>query len=87
MRRSLALALTLGMTVVGLVAVNGSMALATTPGHNGRIAFSADDGSGFELYTIRPDGTGLVQLTNVAGGALAPDWSPDGRRIVFAARG
>ena len=84
MRRSLALALTLAMTVVGLVAVNGSMAIATTPGHNGRIVFSADDGSGFELYTIRPDGTGLVQLTNVAGGALAPDWSPDGRRIVFA---
>lgn len=71
-------------TVVGLVTANASMALATTPGNNGRIVFSADDGSGFELFSIRADGTGLIQLTDVDGNAVTPDWSPDGRRIVFA---
>ena len=75
-----------GMAVVGLVAGGGSAAFATTPGHNGRIVFSADDGSGFELYSIRPDGTGLVQLTRLAG-ATHPDWSPNGRRIVFTLEG
>ena len=39
------------------------------------------------LYTIRPDGSGLRRL--YAGGQLGPgitpDWSPDGRRIAFAA--
>lgn len=83
MRRLVAVAVIAGMTVVGLVAGRGSVVFATTPGHNGRIVFAADEGSGFELYTIRADGTGLVQLTHVDGDAVHPDWSPDGRRIVF----
>ncbi|MBD0337665.1 MAG: PD40 domain-containing protein [Thermoleophilia bacterium] len=42
-----------------------------------------------ELYSIRPDGTGLRRLTRTAGGVEVlgddgmPDWSPDGRTIVF----
>ena len=83
MKRLIAVVVIAGMTVVGLVAGGGSVASATTPGPNGRIVFSADDGSGSELYTIRPDGTGLVQLTDGDGDAFSPDWSPDGRRIVF----
>ncbi len=38
-----------------------------------------------DLWTVRPDGTGLKQLTNV-GDVSAPRWSPDGRRIVFVRR-
>ena len=40
-----------------------------------------------DIFTIRPDGTGLHRLTNVAGRGLAdyrPDYSPDGTRIVFS---
>ena len=38
------------------------------------------------VYTIRPDGTGLVQLTHDRGGKVnngADTWSPDGTKIAF----
>jgi len=38
------------------------------------------------VYTIHPDGTGLVQLTHATGGTMnngADSWSPDGTRIAF----
>jgi Tol biopolymer transport system component len=39
-----------------------------------------------DLYTIRPDGTGLTRVTkNAVGGAIVrgPSWTPDGQRILF----
>ena len=39
------------------------------------------------VYTIRPNGTGLTQLTHDTGGKInngADSWSPDGQKIVFA---
>lgn len=57
---------------------------ATTPGKNGRIVFAMDKGSGAEIFSIKRDGTDLRKLTRVGGGALTPDWSPSGRRILFA---
>jgi Tol biopolymer transport system component len=57
---------------------------ATTPDSNGRIAFQMDFGHGIEIYTIRPNGLGIRQLTDVHGSAETPDWSPDGARIAFA---
>jgi Tol biopolymer transport system component len=56
---------------------------ATTPGGNGRIAFQMDFGLGAQIYSIRPNGLGIQQLTKVAGSAQSPDWSPDGTRIAF----
>jgi Tol biopolymer transport system component len=56
---------------------------ATAPGVNGRIAFQADTGSGNQIYTVRPNGHDLRQITHVNGEAKMPDWSPDGRRIAF----
>lgn len=59
---------------------------ATAPGQDGRIAFVNDGGSGhFQLFTVRPDGTGLRKLTSLPTGqdAFFPDWSPDGGRIAF----
>jgi hypothetical protein len=51
------------------------------------IAFTANplDGSGFHIYTIQADGSGLTRLTNAPFGTDdgAPSWSPDGSRIVF----
>ena len=39
-----------------------------------------------DVYSIRPDGTDLTRLTHEPPGeyAFTPDWSPDGRRIVYA---
>jgi Tol biopolymer transport system component len=58
-------------------------AYATFPGRNGRIAFQMDFGLGAEIYTIKPSGLGIRQLTEVEGSAESPDWSPDGTRIAF----
>jgi Tol biopolymer transport system component len=50
---------------------------------DGRIAFT--DFMTNQMYTVNPDGTGLVQLTHEPGGIAArwPNWSPGGSRILF----
>jgi Tol biopolymer transport system component len=70
----------LGLGIVFLTVVP---AHATFHGTNGRIAYSLDKGSGEQIYTIKHDGTGKRQLTHVNGAAVGPDWSPNGRKIVF----
>ena len=45
-----------------------------------RIVFS----SGLHLYTMRPDGTDITQLTFGPINDLYPSFSPDGQKIVFA---
>ena len=58
--------------------------MATYPDRNGRLVFQADTGSGYELYTIKANGHDMQQVTHVAeGDAVAGDWSPDGRQIVY----
>jgi Tol biopolymer transport system component len=47
------------------------------------IAFVSDRDGDIELYTMRPDGTGVRQLTFDGLGYEFPDWSPDGRLIAF----
>jgi len=83
MRRLIVLVTVATLSVLGLVTVGGGTAAATTPGKNGLILFHADTGSGAQLYTIKPNGTDLRQLTHVDGEAAQADWSPDGRRIAF----
>lgn len=48
---------------------------------NGRIAFTSDN----VIYTINPDGAGLLQLTQTGNGFQDrfPVWSPDGTKIAF----
>ena len=67
-------------TVAGVLS-----AQATQPNTNGRMAFQMDFGIGAEIYTIKPSGLGIRQLTKVQGSAETPDWSPDGTQIAFAA--
>jgi Tol biopolymer transport system component len=74
------LAATVGLVTMFETAVP---AHATFTGRNGRIAYILDKGTGSQIYTIKPDGTGRRQLTHVDGAAVSPDWSPDGRKIVF----
>lgn len=45
------------------------------------IAFERTRGGVTDLYTIRPDGSRLLRVTR--GGGTQPDWSPNGRRLVF----
>lgn len=54
----------------------------TLPGY---LAFSAPDDDGKnQIFTMRPDGSGMRQLTNMNGPSVQPSWSPDGERIVFS---
>lgn len=70
------------------IAVINMPALAAHPGKNGRIAFVASLTGTNQLYTVNPDGSDLVQVTNLPpandGLAWFPDFSPDGQRIAFA---
>ncbi len=52
----------------------------------GRIAFYSNRGGKFQIWTIRPDGSGLEQLTQYAGNAIGVTrsvWSPNGRTIAI----
>jgi Tol biopolymer transport system component len=48
-----------------------------------RIVFVLDDG----LWTVHPDGTGIIQLTHSPSYDDLPTWSPDGSRIAFVREG
>lgn len=47
------------------------------------IAFVRKIGDDFEIFTIRPDGKDVTQLTRTKGNDSHLGWSPDGERIVF----
>jgi Tol biopolymer transport system component len=38
----------------------------------------------YEIYTVKPDGTGVKRLTRSRGNDAHMAWSPDGTRIAFA---
>src|SRR4051794_4803243 len=52
---------------------------ASFPGQNGKIAFTRGD----DVWTMNPDGTGQVNLTNDPAFDGEPAWSPDSTRIAF----
>lgn len=72
----------------GLVLV--AAAGGTQPGENGRIVFERlrfqNSPISGDLFTMNPDGTDAKRLTHPPNGTedTHPDWSPDGRRVVFA---
>jgi Tol biopolymer transport system component len=48
-----------------------------------RIAFISDRDGDFDVYTMRPNGSSVSQLTFNDASEFHPDWSPDGRMITF----
>ena len=80
-RRLLGLATVAGLAVVVLA---GAPSRATTHGTNGLIIYqNRDDEQGTgTLFAVRPDGSGRRAITSAPGDA-APDWAPDGSKIVF----
>jgi dipeptidyl aminopeptidase/acylaminoacyl peptidase len=82
MKRAYTAFVVLGVMVAAFIVA--APAYATYPGHNGRIAFQADTGGGNQIYTVRPNGHDLFQVTHVDGEATTPDWSPDGHWIAFS---
>jgi Tol biopolymer transport system component len=70
--------------VVIIVGVAGTKpAEAAFPGKNGRLAFTSDRDGDFEVFTMRPDGSDVKQLTKNKAVDAPMDWSPDGKKLVF----
>ncbi|MGQ0734020.1 MAG: protein kinase domain-containing protein [Acidobacteriota bacterium] len=47
-----------------------------------QITFLSDRGGTAQIWSVRPDGSALTQLTNAEKGAALPIWSPDGKRLI-----
>jgi Tol biopolymer transport system component len=51
------------------------------------IAFLSDRSGKYEIWKVRPDGSGLSQMTNEPGReVIAPVWSPDSLRLLYQIR-
>ena len=57
---------------------------AAVAAEEGVIAFVSDTSGSCEIHVIDPDGAGERQLTDSGGPNLRPDWSPDGKQLVYA---
>jgi hypothetical protein len=77
-QRSLILLL-LPMVLLGL-ATRTHAAIKTK---DGKIAFVVFLGVNIEIFTMNPDGSNRVNVTNHPAGDQTPSWSPDGTQIAF----
>lgn len=80
----------LSATTLMLLVLTAAVASATTGGKNGRIAFRRylnDQHTRGAIFTVNPDGSGERQMQHPGSNVVfsEPDWSPDGRWIVFNA--
>jgi Tol biopolymer transport system component len=74
--------------LVVLALAGAATALATAPGHNGRIVYRRyldPQKTTSAIFTVNPDGTQERQVTHPQAGAddREPDWSPSGAKIAF----
>ncbi len=52
-------------------------------GGTGEIAFVSDRSGVFQIWVMDTQGGNLHQITDMPEGACQPDWSPDGKQLVF----
>ena len=76
------------LAVVALTAGAAALAasspsVARSPGTNGAVIFGGNVDKTRQLFTIRPDGTGMRQLTSLPGENNNGTWSPDNQRVAF----
>src|SRR3954463_10208163 len=86
MRRGLLLG---GLVLIGVgVPLLGAASSSLAAGHcpAGRIAFLRESGRRGGIYSVCPDGSGLVRLTSGLGD-FRPAWSPNGDKIAFQRHG
>ena len=60
---------------------SGQETTTSTP-NNDKIAFSSNRDGNYDIYTVNPDGSNPIQLTNDVYAYRQPAWSPDGTKIV-----
>src|SRR6185295_16220890 len=88
MRRLLALSIlfvaALGSAPAGAAPPARHASLPAVAPDGRAIAFVSDrEGGRWDLYTIRADGTDLVQLTHSGEEELVPAWTRDGREVLY----
>lgn len=69
----------------GLVAIQGVSGTEPSWSPDGQLIAFAGLGVSdrFDIFVVKPDGTGLTNLTKTPSHDWSPAWSPDGARIVF----
>ncbi|MBN1382122.1 MAG: PD40 domain-containing protein [Deltaproteobacteria bacterium] len=48
-----------------------------------KIAFTSNRSGNYDIWTVNPDGTGLIRLTTSDMDEKYPSWSPDGTKIAY----
>jgi eukaryotic-like serine/threonine-protein kinase len=60
-----------------------SVPVETPTGGSAQIAFVSERSGKPEIWLMNSTGSDLTMLKNIPDGACQPDWSPDGKRLVF----
>jgi TolB protein len=77
------------VVAAGVLAVTALVApaLATFKGSNGRLLYQGIVGKHEQLFTVKPDGSDVRQLTDFSDSdAINASWSPDSKKIAFLRR-
>ena len=80
------ISLVLGVLAAGaaLAAVVAAPSNATFKGRNGLLVYQGIVGAHEQLFTVKPDGSGVRQLTDFSDSdAINASWSPDSKKIAF----